>query len=124
LAGPKEKIMTTRSTGRAAAHALVADDYADEVSSVRAISALDLQLGVTVDAFALDRSFDDPTPVYARPYSMTDGERIDSPRQYFLGTRFDGGIVEGATWEDEMRADDTHEFVITKCGGYLRDNAF
>lgn len=102
---------------------IVADDYADEVSSVRTITDLDLRLGVSVDAFAADRDFDDPTPVYARPYTMVGGERSDSERQYFLGTRFEGGILEAACWEEEMRCDGTPEFVIAKCRRYLHDNA-
>lgn len=108
---------------RLATQRLVTYDYADEVSSVRSISALDLELGVAIDAFAVDRHPDDPTPVYARPYSMVDGERSDSARQYFLGTRFDGGIIESAAWEDEMCADGAPEFVIAKCRRYVQDNA-
>ncbi len=108
---------------RLAIHDLTADDYADEVSSVRHITALDLEVGVEIDAFAFDRRFDDPTPVYAKPYSIVGGQRCDFPHAYYLGTRFDAGIVESACWEEEMRADGASDFAIAKCRRYLRDNA-
>ena len=115
--------MKTLPSSVLALHPLVTDDYADEVSSVRQVSPLDLEMGVSIDAFAFDRRFDDPTPVYARPYSLMDGERVDFPREYFLGTRFESGIIEGETWEQEMRRDGASDFLIAKCRRYLRDNA-
>jgi hypothetical protein len=116
------KTRSIRPTVGLANRSLVADDYADEVSSVRLITAQDLELGVAVEAFAADRSEADPTPVYARPYAIVAGERNDWPREYYLGTRFDTGIIEDASWEEAMREDGASEFVIAKCRRYLRDN--
>jgi hypothetical protein len=115
--------VTLAKYGRAA-NDLANDLYADEVSSIRCITPLDLKLGVEVDAFAADRPHGSPTPVYARPYSLIDGERRDNPRAYYLGTRFALGIIASATWEDDMRADGASDFVVAKCRRYLRDNAF
>lgn len=115
--------MNTRRSTELAHLPLVDDDFADEISSIRTITALDLELGVTIDAFAFDRRFDDPTPVYARPYSIVAGERNHFAREYFLGTRFETGVIEAPAWEDEMRADGASDLVIAKCRRYLRDNA-
>lgn len=102
---------------------LVGDGYADEVRSVRQFTPFDLEIGVEIDAFAFDRRFDAPTPVYARPYSIIGGDRRDYPRAYCLGVRFPTGILEDATWELDMRADGVCEGIVGKCRRYLGDNA-
>jgi hypothetical protein len=103
----------------------LADDDAEEISSVRltAVVDLDLEVGVEIDEFSLDRSFEDPTPVYARPYNLIGGQRCDFSRGHFLGTRFLGGIIESATWEQEMRDAGASELAIAQCRRYLADHS-
>lgn len=115
-------------------------DQDEEVSSIRRISALDLlagppsnqqtieprfdlELDVDILAHRMDRGFDDPTPIYARPVALVGGQRCDFLRSTFLGTRFPGGIIESATWEEEMRASGASEPAIARCRRYLSDNA-
>lgn len=106
-------------------HDLFADDDAEEISSIRLSAALDLDLevGVEIDEFRLDRGFEDPTPVYARPYNLVGGQRCDFSKGHFLGTRFIGGIIESASWEQEMREAGASEIAIGQCRLYLREHA-
>ena len=116
-------------------HELIADDDSqDEISSIRhvAIHDLGVEVGATAMADVIDlemgveidvRAFGDPSPVYARPYNLIDGERCQFPRGYFLGTRFAAGIIESASWEAEMRAAGLSDTVMAECRRYLVDNA-
>lgn len=115
--------MKTRSTTALALHPILQSDFADEESGVRHVSLRDPELGVAITAFSLDRDPGDPTPVYARPYTLVGGERCDAHRDYFLGTRFGTGVIEGATWEEEMRADGASDVAIRKCRSYLLEHA-
>lgn len=103
----------------------LSDLDAEEISSVRLTAAvdIDLEVGVEIDEFSLDRAFEDPTPVYARPYNLVDGQRCDFVKRHFLGTRFLGGIIESASWEDEMREAGASELAVLQCRRYLDDHA-
>lgn len=117
---------------------LLADDSAEEISSIRHVAfhdldvdidpsamegVLDLEMGVEIDVRTFDRSFGDPSPVYARPYNLVDGHRCQFQRGYFLGTRFQEGIIESASWEREMRDAGLSDAVLAECRRYLADNA-
>lgn len=123
-----------------ATYSLLADDQDEEVSSIRKITDFDLQpdtpsdpvaieprfdfeIDVDIVADRLDRGFDEPTPVYARPYIMIGGQRCDFPRGTYLGTRFPGGIIESASWEQDIRAAGASDPVVARCRGYLDDHA-
>jgi hypothetical protein len=103
----------------AAAVAALADSYDDEVSDVRGVTALPIEMGVEILESASDRAPTDPTPVYARPYTKIGADMATSEREYFLGTRFLVGLIPSATWEEEMRADGHSERSITKCRAYV-----
>lgn len=129
----------SKAHARIAAHDLLADDQ-EEVSSIRQIAPfhldpgvevdptaldhrLDLELDVDIEAHRLDRGFDDPTPVYARPYIMISGRRCDFPRGHYLGTRFATGIIESGTWEQEIRAAGASDRMVERCRQYLDRHA-
>lgn len=103
----------------------ISDLDAEEISSVRLSAAvdIDLEVGVEIDEISLDTSFEEPTPVYARPYNLVGGQRCDFLKRYFLGTRFLGGVIESATWEHEMRQAGASELAILQCRRYLNDHA-
>ena len=115
--------MKTRSTTALAHYPILESDFADEESGVRHIRLRDPEVGVAIVAFSTDRDRSDPTPVYARPYTMIGDERLDAGRDYFLGTRFGTGVIEGATWEEEMLSDGASDVAITTCRAYLQDHA-
>jgi hypothetical protein len=100
-----------------------ADADADEISCVRRTPAADLEFGVQIDEISLERAFEDPTPVYARPYGLAGGQRRDFSRGHFLGTRFLGGILVSATWEQEMREAGASNFAIAQVRRYLTSHA-
>jgi hypothetical protein len=103
-------------------HDLLSDD-AEEISTVRHIAAADLEIGVEIDELSRERASEDPAPVYARPYGLAGGQRCDFSRGHFLGTRFLGGILVSATWEQEMREAGASNFAIAQVRRYLTSHA-
>lgn len=129
----------TSSLAHTATHDLLADDLFEEVSSIRTIASpdllsgpssndtgieprFDLDIDVDIHAHLHDRDFDDPAPIYARPVALVGGQRCDFLRSTYLGTRFPAGIIESATWEEELRAAGASDAIITRCRRYLREN--
>jgi hypothetical protein len=95
----------------------------EEVTSVRRIPALPIEIGCEIFETSVDRDASDPTPVYAHPYTLIGIEKTMANRAYFLGTRFILGLVPSVSWEEEMRADGVSGVIIEKCRRYVDSNA-
>ncbi|APR84954.1 Hypothetical protein A7982_10303 [Minicystis rosea] len=65
----------------------------------------------------------EPMPIYATPYVRQGKNRTRYTQDYCLGVRFANGVIEAASWEEEMIRDGLPAFVIERCREFLAENA-